>query len=305
MQQETIWVRDIMVTSLTTVSSSDYVLDVIDRLLQAQVSGAPVVDEQYAYQGVLSEMSCLEAFSVIQEQSDKQNAGASNIHARDFMNRRIVTLSPRMDAVAAIEYLLKHRISGAPVVDEHGRYLGVFSESSALKFVISSSYDQLPSSDVSAFMNRGRGRVVTEDTTLEEVRSLFRDDSYRRLPVLNGDIVVGQISRRDALRAEWDRLVTQLKEIKRLSETSGFQVSDFMDRSAKTTESNTDLISAAHVFFNSSARRLPVLDNGALVGQVSRRDVIRAASKLFEPASDDGPSALYLSSISSDAAMRV
>ena len=39
------------------------------------------------------------------------------ITARDCMTTRLVTLSPEMDVLKAVELLLKNRISGAPVVD--------------------------------------------------------------------------------------------------------------------------------------------------------------------------------------------
>ncbi|MBM83515.1 MAG: hypothetical protein CMJ78_23395 [Planctomycetaceae bacterium] len=307
MLNESIWIRDIMVTSLVTVSPDDHVLDVIDRLLQAEISGAPVIDNLGMYHGVLSEKSCLDAFSTIVEHTESRcGSEGAPVHASEFMNRRLVTLPPDMDAVKAIEYLLQHRISGAPVVNKQGEYLGVFSESSALKFVISLSYDQLPSSDVAAFMNAGRGRVVNEQTTLERVREIYRCEPHRRLPVLTGDRVVGQISRRDALRAELTRLANHLNSAAtdQLANQIGFTDSDagltvghFMDRTAVTIEPDKDLMSAAHIFFSTSARRLPVLENGKLAGQVSRRDVLRAASTLLEPAPEDGPQALYLSSL--------
>ena len=45
---------------------------------------------------------------------------------------------------------------------------------------------------------------------------------------------------------------------------------------AQTVESDTDIYSASEIFVRDGRRRLPVLENGRLVGQISRRDVLRA-----------------------------
>ena len=51
------------------------------------------------------------------------------------------------------------------------------------------------------------------------------------------------------------------------------------------------------MFISKPIRRLPVLRDGKLVGQVSRRDVIRHASKLIKPVNDRGSATLYLSAL--------
>ena len=47
--------------------------------------------------------------------------------AREIMTRKLVTLRPETRVVDAAALLLKHGISGAPVVDEDGRLLGLLS----------------------------------------------------------------------------------------------------------------------------------------------------------------------------------
>ncbi len=123
------------------------------------------------------------------------------IVARDMMVRNLVTLSPTMDAFEAIDCLLRHRISGAPVVDSWGKFLGVFSEKSSLQFVIDAAYDALPSSNLMQFVDADPPTIDAE-TDLLTIAQTFLDASCRRLPVLNEEgCLLGQISRRDLLRA--------------------------------------------------------------------------------------------------------
>lgn len=127
----------------------------------------------------------------------------NNIVARDIMVpfRRLITLRPNMDALSAIRMLVKHRISGAPVVNDSQRYLGVFSEKTSMQFLLRLTYDDLPSNGVSSFMNTDLDRTISEEMDLLSVIDMFLITPYRRLPVLSGGLLIGQISRRDALSA--------------------------------------------------------------------------------------------------------
>ena len=47
---------------------------------------------------------------------------------RDYMSSRLVSLEPAMPIHQAIGVLLKNGISGAPVIDPHGRLIGILSK---------------------------------------------------------------------------------------------------------------------------------------------------------------------------------
>ncbi|MEX0794190.1 MAG: CBS domain-containing protein [Pirellulaceae bacterium] len=123
------------------------------------------------------------------------------IVVRDFMVSKLITLSPEEDALEAIRKLLKNRISGAPVVDTDGTYLGVFSEKTSMKALTDAAYSQLPSNRVGAFMNTQLERTITEETDLLECMQIFLNTPFRRLPVLKEGKLIGQVSRRDVLCA--------------------------------------------------------------------------------------------------------
>ena len=119
--------------------------------------------------------------------------------ARDVMVTKLVTLDPGMDVHEAIDMLLRNKISGAPVVDEERNFLGVFSEQCCIRVLIDSIYDQLPTTEIRAFLDTSPDSV-TEDTGILTLIQIFKDTSRRRLPVLRDGKIVGQISRRDILR---------------------------------------------------------------------------------------------------------
>lgn len=120
--------------------------------------------------------------------------------AEDCMVREVVTVRPDTDAYDAIALLLKHRISGMPVVDESGKLVGILSEIDCLETLIDSRYHNMPTALVKDLMSRDL-QTVSPDTDILKIAELFLHERYRRLPVLDKGRLVGQVSRRDVLRA--------------------------------------------------------------------------------------------------------
>jgi CBS domain-containing protein len=125
--------------------------------------------------------------------------------AREFMVTDLVTLSPSTDVLAAVQTLLRHGITGAPVVDSTGRYLGVFSEKCAMQVLLDAAYEPLPTCDVRAFMDT-EAQTIAPHTHLLSIAQVFLLTPYRRLPVVEDGMLVGQVSRRDVLRVWMDAI---------------------------------------------------------------------------------------------------
>ena len=74
-------------------------------------------------------------------------------------------------------------------------------------------------------------------------------------------------------------------------------IEPFLDRDSHTITEETDLLTIAQNFQQTGSRRLPVLRDGKLVGQISRRDVLRAAHDMMTVARHNETPLLYLSSL--------
>ena len=122
---------------------------------------------------------------------------------REMMTRKVITLASDMAAVEASEVLIKNGISGAPVVDEQGRLLGLVSEFDCLRAVAASGYE-MDSHDaiesVGDMMSR-EPLTVPPEMDLFTLAHEFVTRGVRRFPVVEDGRVVGQVSRRDALKA--------------------------------------------------------------------------------------------------------
>ena len=120
--------------------------------------------------------------------------------ARDYMSTKLVTLTPETDIHRAMRILLKNRISGAPVLDQHGQLVGILSKKDCLKVAFSASYHKEWGGRVADYMSRDV-KTIDAATDIVEVAQIFLQGHYRRFPVLSDDRLVGQISRHDVLRA--------------------------------------------------------------------------------------------------------
>lgn len=123
--------------------------------------------------------------------------------ARDIMTSRLVTFSPDQPIEKAIRLLLKHGISGAPVLDEDGGLIGILSELDCLRMLSSDEFhgdEQEEAGRVEHFMSKAP-KTIEPELGVYRIAHLFLTQTIRRLPVVENGQLVGQVSRRDVLRA--------------------------------------------------------------------------------------------------------
>lgn len=122
------------------------------------------------------------------------------VKVRDYMAANPVTVTPEMSILQAIHVLIEHRISGVPVVDLRGNLVGMLSEHDCLPIALQSSYHEELGGSVGEYMTPNV-KTVDADDSIVELAELFLTTSLRRFPVMERQRLVGQISRRDVLRA--------------------------------------------------------------------------------------------------------
>lgn len=123
-----------------------------------------------------------------------------SVKVRDYMNREAITLSPETNLFQAIDVLVVNRISGAPVVDAQGNLVGVLSESDCLRGILNEAYFEETCGTVKSLMSEAV-KTIDADADILKAAAHFVEHGRRRLPVTEQGRLVGQISRRDLLRA--------------------------------------------------------------------------------------------------------
>jgi CBS domain-containing protein len=140
--------------------------------------------------------------------------------ASDIMSAPAVAVSAEATIVEAAKFLLKHRISGAPVVNDEGRLAGMVTEGDLFRRTeIGTEPDPRQRSQgsrvhpdtfrrylkshgpqVKDIMTTDVVRVF-DDTPLSEIAALFDLKKIKRVPVMRQREIVGVVSRSDLLRA--------------------------------------------------------------------------------------------------------
>lgn len=123
-----------------------------------------------------------------------------SVLVKDHMTKNPVTLSPEMTIREAVHLLIKKDISGAPVLDVHGRLAGIFTERDCMRIVLQADYHGEPGGLVGELMSENPQWVGPEQSILT-LADLFINGRFHRYPVVDNGRLVGIISRRDVLRA--------------------------------------------------------------------------------------------------------
>ena len=116
--------------------------------------------------------------------------------------------------------------------------------------------------------------TFTPETDIRDAIDIILKRKISGAPVLNEKKeLIGMLSEVDCLRILLEGHYNE--EPEKMS-----KVADYMSTSLKTIDAEKSIVDAAYVFVNSGYKRLPVTNNGELVGQISRVDVLRAVQKI-------------------------
>ena len=129
-EQVPIQVRDYMSTKLITFHPDQPMDEVIETLLKNKISGGPVVDDEGALVGVISEGDCMK--EVVKGKYD--NMPSLSTRVSDRMSQKVISISPEMNIFEAADKFLSLRIRRFPVVDL-GKLIGQISQKDIMRAV--------------------------------------------------------------------------------------------------------------------------------------------------------------------------
>lgn len=118
----------------------------------------------------------------------------------EYMDAVVPTLRPETHIIKAVDFLLEHQVTGAPVVDSNQRLVGIITETDLLKLVTEGIKGERPDeATVAEYMTTD---VITVPPTVDiyYIAGMFLANKFRRLPVVEDGKIVGAITRYDLLR---------------------------------------------------------------------------------------------------------
>jgi predicted transcriptional regulator len=124
-----------------------------------------------------------------------------SVKVRDYMRDQLITFKPQTDLFEAINKLIDYRITGAPVVDDQGNLVGLLSEADCLRAILTLTYHEEEMGGIVGDYMVEEVHTIDHEADIIKVAEEFINNRRRLLPVVKNGKVVGQISRRDVLRA--------------------------------------------------------------------------------------------------------
>jgi CBS domain-containing protein len=119
---------------------------------------------------------------------------------REYMDTVVPTLSPETRIMAAIDFLLRHRVTGAPVVDADEKLVEIITETDLLRLVTEGVQGEPPVDATVAEYMTTDVLSVAPTVDIYYIAGMFLANKFRRLPVVENSKIVGAITRFDLLR---------------------------------------------------------------------------------------------------------
>jgi CBS domain-containing protein len=114
--------------------------------------------------------------------------------------------------------------------------------------------------------------TVTEDTTADELIEILASKKITGLPVVDDQMhLVGLVSEKDILGIAYHTILCSFDGMAKKT------AKDIMTNSLVSFRPNDSLADICQCFMMKDFRRVPVVDNGKLVGLISRKDIISAS----------------------------
>jgi CBS domain-containing protein len=144
------------------------------------------------------------------------------LKAEDIMTKDVIAVKPETTVEELARLLIEHKISGAPVVDEENRLVGIVTENDLIKknarlhiptiVRLFDAYFLLDSNKVEEEIKKMVAGTVdeicnkkivslTEETSLEEIATIMSEKKIHLLPVLRDSKVVGIVGKADVVKS--------------------------------------------------------------------------------------------------------
>ena len=123
--------------------------------------------------------------------------------AKDFMNKSVLTVDAEMTVEQATLFFIEKEISSAPVVKSKKsskELVGFLSEADCLKALSNEIYFSETDLPVKGIM-KTQPICVSTEASLFSLASIFIQNNFRHLPVIDKGKLAGIVSRKDILKA--------------------------------------------------------------------------------------------------------
>lgn len=145
---------------------------------------------------------------------------AGKLKVKDVMSRNVVMIGEEDSISSVLECFERHKISGAPVINQQGEYVGVVTNTDIANFNVllillvllkGQMEMETVSLQVKEAMNQGKPMTVDENLPVEDAGLLMSESHVHRLFAVNKKAeIVGVVSSLDLVKAMSRQMKTSI-----------------------------------------------------------------------------------------------
>ena len=140
--------------------------------------------------------------SFIGKRAKPEKSTSEQIKVSDYMTRNLIVFNPKQSVLEVMDLLIKHNISGGPVVNENHELVGIISEGDCIKQISESRYYNQPMENINVEEHMIKDvETINGDMSIFDAAEKFLQSKRRRFPIIEEGKLVGQISQKDVLKA--------------------------------------------------------------------------------------------------------
>ena len=125
----------VMTTDVISVNRETFVEEAIEIMVENNVTGLPVVDDENRLVGIISEKDVLKFLSDIDRLMLVKDFKDSSAKVEDFMTEKVISFDVNEDLIAICECLVQNHFRRIPILSE-GKLAGIISRKDVIKYIL-------------------------------------------------------------------------------------------------------------------------------------------------------------------------
>ena len=127
-------VKDIMTKDVITVKRATPIYQAVEVLLENEITGMPVVEDDMTLSGVITEKDCIRLFYADDDEKNKT--------VEYFMTRPAVYYKEDDSLQTICDFMMINYFRRVPVISKEGKVVGIVSRPDVLKYILQQKRDE-------------------------------------------------------------------------------------------------------------------------------------------------------------------
>jgi CBS domain-containing protein len=197
---------------------------------------------------------------------------AINAEIREIMNPHLIYISDKASVEDALRLMYEKNVGGLPIVDEAVRLKALVTEHDFASLVAGINTGIKVEDFMSPNVITSNAQMSIEKTT----KMMVQMGGFRKLPVVQDSLLVGMVTASDIMRYLGSGEAFKKVVTGDIGEVMNQPIKILIHKDLISVESSIDLGEAAQFMVDQGIGALPIMENGSLVGIITKRDFIRA-----------------------------